>query len=164
MKFIRGDITELGEFQGGNYDGVICIGNSVPHLADKPVVIRAFNTWYNLLSASGVMILQVVNFQKFARNEPTDLPTIKTQNIQFERQYIPADSSHVSFETKLSISGTKESLQNSVQLLILKRAFFEDSLTNLGFSRITYYGSYSKEPYDPSASFLLIAVAEKGHY
>ncbi len=161
VMFVHGDMTEYNGLLPAYYDGVICIGNSLPHLAERAQVIKSFEVWNKLLAKPGALIIQMVNFRKFARGVPADLPTIKTTTIEFKRRYLPADDNHVSFDTELRVIGDNSAFRSAVDLLILDKSFVDTALHDTGFRNIRYYGNYAGEPYDPETSFLLIAVAEK---
>ena len=161
VTFIHGDMMEYNGLSKDSFEGVFCIGNSLPHLQDHSQVARCLHVWDTLLAPSGVLILQTVNFSRFARGIPTNLPSIKTDRVEFIRRYLPLDDGKVSFETELRVLGRKDVFRNAVDLLVLDKPSIESELLALGYHNLQYFGGYGCEGYDPGSSFLLIVVASK---
>ncbi len=145
---------------GRKYDGIYCIGNSLPHLAGMEQVGIALALWSAALHPGGVLVLQTVNFRRFHGKGETGLPSIEREGLIFSRRYETADPDTVYFVTKLALLQTGEELENKVRLLVIKPDLLDRSLQEVGFGDPVFYGSFAGAPYRDD-SFLTICLARK---
>ena len=143
------------------YDAAYCIGNSLPHLSDRPQVAAAFAAWFSCLAPGGVLVVQTVNFGRFKPGGETELPSINSDGMVFSRRYAAARPGSVDFIASLKVPGRDEELENTVRLLTLSRDSVDRELRNAGFSNLEYFGNYGGEDYDEESSFLMICRARK---
>ncbi|MFQ3619704.1 MAG: class I SAM-dependent methyltransferase [Spirochaetales bacterium] len=177
--FRIGDMLNLSSFGTGTFDGVYCIGNSLVHLETIEQIHKALTEWYRVLQPEGLVIVQIVNFDRvqFDNQDKFSLPPLKAAKVELERYYTPGpDPDHVYFQTtllfsknlKAGVSGAlnlsmpfDQPLENRVSLYRLKRDMLRTYLTYTGFYDLHWYGSYDGTAYDPSSSFLTLVVAKK---
>ncbi|MBT3274527.1 MAG: class I SAM-dependent methyltransferase [Spirochaetales bacterium] len=161
VSFLAADMIDGLENVGTLFDGIFCIGNSLPHLDSVDDVARALKAWQEILTHDGVLYLQLVNFSRFAVGAPKELPVIEIDGLHFQRRYLPGPAGKVVFAATLKVPGNEEVFNNSVDLLALDRDTLDSLLSDSGLKAVEHYGSYSGEKYDPETSFLLICGAKK---
>jgi SAM-dependent methyltransferase len=160
-RFLRADMTDGIDSFSAAFEGIYCIGNSLPHLPSREDVTRALTAWISWLLPDGVLLIQTVNFDRFRPDGETELPPVKTDDIIFTRRYASSKKGKVSFVATLDISGEPR-LENSVDLLILDHRSLVDAIQAAGFGDLELFGSYAGDEFDPSSSFLTICRAKRG--
>ncbi|MBN1686520.1 MAG: class I SAM-dependent methyltransferase [Spirochaetales bacterium] len=144
-----------------SFDGVYCIGNSLPHLPGIAQVKKALELWWTILGPGGVLIVQTVNFKRFSGRGGEDLPPVEGEGFVFSRRYFAAAPGAVDFTSVLSMPRRGTHVTNTVRLLALDRETLDETLLDTGYRDIDYYGNYAGEPYDAGTSFLMICRARK---
>lgn len=144
----------------GNVGGILCIGNSLPHLPDRKAIRRFFLDGASLLQG-GVLVVQTINFSRFHPSRtPLDLPPIVRDEIRMYRSYRPADTpGSVLFHITLEPHNGK-AVDAQTRLLALEDEELVEFATDAGFTRLTTYGSYDRSPLDRERSFLTVLVAQ----
>ncbi len=150
-------IDSLGE---NTYDGIICIGNSLVHLNNTDEIKEVLNKMYNLLSDDGVVILQIVNYDRILKYDVKELPLIDRpeSRVKFVRNYDIEDGK-VLFKTKLVIDGER-TYDNCIKLYPLQSEELVTYLKEAGFTDIKLYGSFDEKEYTID-SFPLVVEARK---
>ena len=126
----------LYAFEHESYDLVTCFGNTLPHL-DESSLNLFFETVSKHLSRSGVLIIQMLNYDLIMKNKPSSLRRIEQDGIVFERNYTYQDR-HILFHTRLIDHGIiqegtnilfphlKSTLEHIILKHLLKPTFLED--------------------------------------
>jgi glycine/sarcosine N-methyltransferase len=143
------------------YDAAYCIGNSLPHLDSLDQAARALRAWHDALTPGGALVLQIVNFDRFAVNHETDLPSIERKGFVFERRYLPAPDGKVTFKTVLHAPGETQTYENAIDLLVIGKDTLSNLLAECGFETTDFFGGYSGQPHDKVGSFLTVCTATK---
>lgn len=118
----------------------------------------------NRLVPSGKLLLQIINFDRILAQRIASLPTIHNGEIglEFRRNYArDRERGLIYFDTELTVKeGDKLArFTNRIELFPLLSAALKEILEKAGFGSINYYGGFSREPYIPDKSFLLVAEA-----
>ncbi|MCX6227258.1 MAG: hypothetical protein NTV01_21355, partial [Bacteroidia bacterium] len=100
-----------------------------------------------ILKPDGLLLIQIINYDRILDQKLGGLPTIENANIKFERIYKYSENpSHVQFQTRLTLKATGEVIENEVPLLALRPARLRLILEESGFSDIEEFGSFKKDP------------------
>ena len=148
-KFQKGNMLELKtDFQSGQFDAVLCFGNTMVHLQSPALVQQMLDGVFAVLKPGGHFLLQILNYD-FILDEPvTELPVIDTENIRFTRKYrFPESGSLISFQTELLIKSENKNIENETPLLALRSHQLTGLLENTGFSEIEYFSNFKQEPF-----------------
>lgn len=146
-------------FEPGSFDAVLCLGNTLVHLNGQREIERLLRKVAGLLTAGGVCIIQILNYERILGKRKLSLPILETENIHFSRFYAWQDED-LRFITHLVIKKTGQEISNNIPLYLLRKGSLAVMLEEAGFKQGDYYGSYQGEPLH-SDSFVLIAVAKK---
>ncbi len=146
------------KFKQQNFDGIICLGNTLVHLDGVEKITSTLLNIYNLLCNRGKIIIQIVNYDRILNKNITSLPTIELETVKFDRIYTPG--SKITFKTVLYDKTKCESYENETELYPLKQKELNEILIQCGFKNIMWYGNFNGESYQPD-SYASIAVAEK---
>ncbi len=80
---------------------ITCLGNTIPHL-NKDQIHRFFEEVSKALASDGLLIIQLLNYDKILRDLPDNLPVIERGEIIFHRHY-QYFQEYLIFKTKLNI-------------------------------------------------------------
>jgi SAM-dependent methyltransferase len=162
VSFYVGDMRDPVRAAGAGFEGLYCIGNSLVHLENRGEVEGALKGFRDALGPQGLLVLQIINFDRILDRKVRELPTLKGLNVEFTRHYLPGeDEQHVIFETELLIKEPKGSYLQRVSLLALRSADLTGLLEKAGFEDIRLYGSYGGTPYAKADSFLSLVEARR---
>lgn len=148
------DIDSIEE----EFDGIVCIGNSLVHLKDENEILKCLRAMKSLLNDNGDLIIQIVNYDRVIVNDVKSLPIIDRpeEDVKFVRDYVHEDGS-ILFNTTLVV-GEKE-YKNSIPLYPLKSKDLERLLIESGFKEISFYGGFNECIYEQAYSFPLVVSA-----
>jgi glycine/sarcosine N-methyltransferase len=149
-------MDEIDEFQGP-FDGIVCIGNTLPHLSDLEAVERYLRKCYFQLKTDGILILQQVNYDKVLSKSAFTFPVIEKEGFTFTREYEKKDE-HILFTSRLSCNG--ETTENTIPLFPITSQQLVRLLKEVGFQIVEVYGSFQSEKHS-TESPALITVARK---
>lgn len=148
-KFQKGNMLELKtDFQPGQFDGVLCFGNTLVHLQTPELVQQMLNGVFAVLKPGGHFLLQILNYDYILSEPVSELPVIDTENIRFTRKYrFPESGSLISFQTELLIKSEDKTIENETPLLALQSRQLTELLQNAGFSDIELFSNFKQEPF-----------------
>jgi len=133
-------------FGEDSFDGVLCFGNTLVHL-DEPESISTFLQHARaVIGKKGKLLIQLINYDRILDQNIKTLPTIKTDNCTFERNYHYDPENHmVKFETILNIKPRGASIRNQIPLYPLRKQELQSALENAGFKSISYFGNFKRD-------------------
>jgi len=150
------------------FDALLCLGNSLPHLATPGAVRTTLMDLAACLRPGGMLLLQNRNF---------DLVMAEKQRWLGTQTYIEGEKEWLflrfyDFEPDGLITFNIITLQrhgleawqeriSSVKLLPLKKDLLVNLLQESGFADISAYGALSDQPFDPATSGNLVITARK---
>ena len=137
------DIGSLPEF-----DGIVCFGNTLPHLSSQKLVLKFFKLVWQRLVKGGFFIFQILNYDKIMRNRTSHFPVIENENFCFKRFYTFSHAGNISFNIEFNDKKNRKSYQDQTILLPLLQDELIKYLTSSGFSDINIYADYSKNKND----------------
>lgn len=157
VELLECDMRELSTmFQEEVFSCVTCLGNTIPHLGG-PGDVRAFlRNVRNVLESGGVFVFQTLNYDRILDNHVRGLPVIEQNDITFERYYSePDERGMITFDIVLGDPSRETEYRDSQKLYPVRKADIEQSLREVGFANVRYYGDYSGARYDADAALLI---------
>ena len=147
--FIQAGMLDLTrELAPQSANRLICFGNTVPHLTDEGEVMEFAGQAHQILKPGGLILIQIINYDRILDQKLGGLPTIENDEFKFERRYqYPDNAKHIQFKTRLTLKATGQIIENEVPLLALRPARLRRILEESGFSGIEEYGSFRKESF-----------------
>lgn len=149
-------MEEIDKFQE-NFDGILCIGNTLPHLSDLESVEKYLQKCYIKLKPNGTIILQQVNYDRVLSKNDFSFPAIEKEDFTFLRHYEKKDE-HLLFTSSLTING--ETTGNTIPLYPVTSHQLILILKKVGFQVVDVYGNFKGESYS-TESPALVTVARK---
>lgn len=86
-KFEVLDFSQIKEKYKEEFDLVLCLGNTLPHLLSEKDLLVALRNFYNALKNGGVLIIQILNYDKIIENEERIISVRETPTKIFVRFY-----------------------------------------------------------------------------
>lgn len=162
---LKCDMRELEDKIQTKFDGVFCIGNSIVHLGSIEDIFDTLKQMYNLLEKDGVLILQIINYDRIIKFHVSELPVVKNNEIglEFIRKYeYIEENGLINFNTTLTVSngGVEEKYENSVELLPVLSSEMNKLLMEAGFAKVQLFGDFNYSPYH-EGSYMLVVKAVK---
>ncbi len=74
IKLIQADFKELRNRVEGEFDAVICMGNSIPHLMNKEDIAKALANIYKCVKPGGLAVFDTRNYDKMLLEKQRFLP------------------------------------------------------------------------------------------
>jgi len=155
MKFLEKNFTKE------SFDSVICFGNTLVHLKDIEEIVPVLSQMNHITVKGGVLLLQIINYDRIFNNNSFDLPEIDNEHIAFSRRYEKRDDKRLDFNTVLTDKKNGTVIKNSVPLYPASSTEIIKALEQSGWKDIEMYGSFKKEKFNPSDSYHLIVKASR---
>ncbi len=150
------------------FDGILCLGNSLPHLLSIKEIQKALWDMANCLQPGGMVIFQNRNFDAvMEKKERWMEPQNRIEGSQewvFLRFYDFERDGLITFNIlRLQRSGSEAWQQkiSSTKLYPLKRDTLAGLLEDSGFTDIRCFGALSDEPFDLASSGNLVVTARR---
>ena len=162
----------------GAFDAIVCLGNTLPHAADRAHLDAALADARALLRPGGALIIQILNYDRilaerrrflgasgrdtpagaehvffrfydFPASCPADRPANESERLTFNLVTLERDAPGAPWRFSA----------DSTELLPIRSAELRAALAASGFGEVRFLGSYAGEPFDPATSGDLVAVA-----
>lgn len=169
-RFVEGDLTALADLVAPGFGGAICLGNTLPHLADPATLDRFLAGLASRLAPGAPALLQLLNYDRILdrgeRTFPVNVRPGEGGETVFLRLMTPRPDGTVIFtpatlryrpgaEPPLELVAARE-----VILRGWRRAELEAALARAGFAVREALGGMAGEPWSPTSSDLVL-VAER---
>lgn len=145
---------QLGE---GAHDGILCFGNTLVHLNDPNSITDFIQQAKSVLKENGKLLIQIISYDHILDHYIEALPTLDSEHCTFERNYHYDPGNHlVNFETILTIKSSGESIRNQIPLYPLRKAELHSMLSGAGFTSISFYGNFTRDPLEENSIPLIV--------
>ncbi len=136
VEFKQADMTAIGAFTGAA--GVLCFGNTLPHLPDEAAVFDFFQSAHDALTPGGKFVFELLNYDAILSRKDFAFPDIPAGRYIFKRFYDCKDENHILFTAGLVEAETGKNTFSSVPLLPLRKKTLLALLKGAGFRPQTY--------------------------
>jgi len=167
MTFRQAGFGQFAQTFGENrFDGVICLGNSLPHLLDEVSLAHALSDFISVLKPGGKIIIQNRNFDLVLADRSRWMPpqTFRDGNETwiFARFYDFDADGRLTFNIQALYSDGEEAFDQrviSTRLWPLEKGFLEEYLIEAGFQNLKFYGNLEGDDFDSTSSGNLVVTA-----
>lgn len=157
---VRFEVKDMTSDLGKNrFGGVLFIGNSLVHAQSYEQIQRVLSRVYDSMTDGGILILQILNYDRILKHQTFVLPLIERGGIRFERRYVP-DGEHLRFQTVLSDPNIR--IENEVRLFPIRSPELKLALAVAGFEDVELHDDFTASPFQHNATFALVVTARKG--
>lgn len=156
----------LSQVLAGQYDALLCLGNSLPSVPEEEGLGRALTDMAQVLRPRGLLVLQNLNYDRLWPQRQRFLPLETRHEDGQEWLFLRFMDFH---ERSLTFNMVVLHQQNgswnywagSTELQPIFAGQLREELRGADFDGVETYGDYSRQPYDPGKSGDLIVVARK---
>lgn len=141
-------------------DGLLCFGNTIPHLGSTGRTANFFDSVYTILEPGGLFVCELLNYDRIRKNHGISFGTIETHDVLFRRKYVFLDDGRISFEICLEKKASRESYTGATVLLPLEQDTLLNLLHGAGFTDARAYADYKLHPSDRT-EFATVYVCKK---
>ncbi len=153
---VRNMLDLESEYSENSFHLLTCYGNTIVHLNSEREIQHFFSSVYKILKNKGHFLGQIINYDRILDQSIDFLPTIDNPHIQFKRNYtFKSNNTRIDFNTELHIKETEQVLNNSVELLPLRKRQLEACLYKAGFDNLQFWGGFNKCSLDNHAQALV---------
>ena len=150
-------MEQMGEFQE-SFDGIVCIGNTLPHLPSIEAVEDYLHQCIRKLKKDGVLILQLVNYDKVLGSDDFTFPVIEKEDFRFTRHYQKSDE-QILFTSKLTIDGNTTESTIPLYPITSKQLIF--LLKKVGYYTTEAYGNFKAESLTYQSPALILVAKNR---
>lgn len=155
-------------FNGEQFDALLCLGNSLPHVQSQKELTETLADFAALVKAGGSMILQSRNFDRILKYQlrwmDPQAVDDKNKHYVFFRFYDFLPNDLIRFNILTLNGGVSQNWQTELDSTLLFPTRSEHLLAEIlkvGFEEVRFYGNMAGESFDPENSSDLVAVATK---
>jgi len=166
VEFAVAGFGQLAQVVGDDFDALLCLGNSLPHLLSPKAVVDALTDMATVLRQGGLLVIQNRNYDRvWAQGERLMPPTTYRsgdEEIIFFR-FMDFHAATMTFNMA-RFWRTADGWDYRLDATELRPIFRDDlaaALEMAGFQQVDFYGNYSPSPFEPGTSSDLIAVARR---
>lgn len=166
VRFVQAGFGQLTAHVGKGFDGLICMGNSLPHVVTAEALRDALADFAAVLRSGGVLVIQQRNFDRVWSERQRFMP-LQTHR-EDEREWLffrfyDFGEGRITFNmVTLRREGTRWDYQiQATQLQPIFRHQLVSLLKEVGFEEITCYGNLRRAPFMPQESNNLVVVAHR---
>ncbi len=159
----EGDFRKLDYVWADQYEMVLCLTTSLPHMLTDEDVVTALNSMYGRVKDGGVLVISNGITDALLDTKPKFIPARINQNdafyfiCEYEAEKTMTFNILYVQKTEAGFDQTFTSTTyNAMRKSVLARAFAQTQ-----FKNVSYYGNYDKSEYSEQTSTKLIVVAEK---
>jgi SAM-dependent methyltransferase len=166
VEFAVAGFGQLARAVGGNFDAVLCLGNSLPHLLSEQAVTAALTDMAAVLREGGLLVMQSRNYDRVWRGRERFMPPTAHRHGDDEVIFFRFMDFHAETMTfnMARFWRTADGWDFRVDATELRPIFHQDLAATLkaaGFQSTAFYGDYRFSPFDPTTSGDLIVVAQR---
>lgn len=149
LSFLTGNMLHLKTiFEPGQFDVVLCFGNTLVHLESLEQVKQMTEGVYFVVKPGGKFLVQMLNYDYILDDQVSELPLIETENLKFIRRYaFEMNSPYIRFQTELMLKNENRTLYNETPLFALRRCDLANILEQAGFSSIEFFSGFHQNPF-----------------
>lgn len=145
-------MEEVKQLTAG-FDGIYCIGNTLPHLQSLEEISSFLTSCFEKLKPNGTIVLQTVNFDKVLSSTDFSFPLIEKEEFTFERKY-EREGEKIRFTARIT---TKEqSFSNSLPLFPITAQQLTTLLQDAGFNEVQLFGNFKKDAHTVQSPAIVV--------
>ncbi|MBI4318909.1 MAG: class I SAM-dependent methyltransferase [Chloroflexi bacterium] len=154
----------LSQGRLSNFDVIVCLGNSLPHILTEDELARALLDIHRALNPGGTFIVQNRNYDRVWSTKERFMPLDSSDAGGKEYIFFRFLDFHADTIVFNIVTFSKEKGQWSYQVRSTHhRPLFQRDLARLlldaGFSKLSFYGDYQQHEFDSQTSSDLVVVA-----
>lgn len=163
VRTVRAEFSELTYAVDPGYDAVFSLGNALAHLVTTDALHAALTNFATVLAPGGVVILQLVNFDRILSTRQR-IQSVKEREGSIFVRFYDFEPECVRFNVLIlkRTAGVITHRLDSIALHPIRSSVLIDAVLRCGFVDPMVYGGISLEPFDQQTSNDIVVIARKG--
>ncbi|MFN0158390.1 MAG: class I SAM-dependent methyltransferase [Bacteroidota bacterium] len=156
---LQASFQELPQRLSVSFDGIFCMGNALSHLLTDQDLRMALNNFSTMLNPGGLLVLQLLNYERILDQRPRVLNTRKIGATIYTRYY-EYENPLIRFNISKSREGNEqpdEIITTTLRPILQKE--LSVIVRDAGFESTKCFGSISMTEYLPATSQDLVVLA-----
>lgn len=167
VECILDDMNRLSKRFSEGFDMVTCLGDTIAHFKNKPVVKHILSEIYKCLNPGGLFVLQVHNYDNIFKNKVRFLPPSGNRNggeetVFFRVLDFNPKSVDLSVVKHFRHENKWELTVHSTEIYPHYKKDLEKLIKSVGFKNLNCYRNFNFEDYDTTGRTLLIVAQKQG--
>lgn len=160
IQFYQADMLHfLYDSKPESYDMISCFGNTIVYLDGESELKSFLLSAHDALKKKGKMIIQILNYSNPKIAPGFVFPTVETDKLEFNREYVPIDGSEkLGFKTSIIDRVTGETDTDLHKHYPFLSPMIGETAQEAGFTDTHIYGGYDGKEADDSDFFHLIVL------
>ncbi|OPZ29052.1 MAG: Glycine/sarcosine N-methyltransferase [Lentisphaerae bacterium ADurb.BinA184] len=146
-------------------DGIVCLGNSIPHLLTRRDLARTLCGFRKLLAPNGLLALQLLNYERVLKRAERIVEINRAGDLEFVRFYdLPTRPHGTLTFNVLRIEWTPDGPRRTLDATVLRPypvCELRNALAESGFRDVQTYGGLAFQPYDADTSETVLLLAAR---
>ncbi len=168
VQFAQAGFGSLREAAQGDFDAVLCLGNTLPHIRSQSDLVAALVDMAAVLRPGGLLVVQQLNYDRILAQRQRFLGL--TEAKRDEREYVffrfyDFEGEAVTFNVLImerAAGGAWSWRVEATRLQPILSTQLCESLVRTGFARFSLQGSMAGEGFNPLSSNDLVVVGYFG--
>lgn len=163
VKLKSGDFRTLENSWNRQFDMIICMTTSFPHMATDGDAIKALQSIYGRLNEGGILVIDSGITDSMLDSKPKFIKAREFENGSFYFVLEYPNSDQVIFNI-LEIKKSDSSLEHAFESITynaMRKSKLEGYFAQTDFKDIEYFGGFDLSPYSENESGRLITIAHK---
>lgn len=155
-------------FNGQQFDALLCLGNSLPHVQSHKKLAETLADFAALVKPGGILILQSRNFDRVLKYQlrwmDPQAVDESDKHYLFFRFYDFLPNGQIQFNILTLSRGVSLDWHSELDTTLLYPTQSErilEEITKVGFKDVRFYGNMAWDSFDPESSSDLVVVASK---
>jgi SAM-dependent methyltransferase len=167
IDFHQASFDQLSQTFDQRFDAVVCVGNSLSAAGSRSAAAEGINQMQQVLRPDGVLIVQVLNYERFPPGQPAYGDPLHRQHLGQDYLFMKAfrrAGTRCDMDIIVLTDGATGQWGRTVfteRLLVVDRDGLVEMLEQAGLSKTKLYGGHDMTPFKPKTSRDLIAVARR---
>ena len=140
LRFHQADIADIMKF--GTFNGVLCFGNTLPHLHDEAALRHFFHSVYEALHDTGIFIVEVLNYDRIFSERKMNFKDKETEAFVFKRHYDFLPDGNIRFTVTFTDKRHRTVYSGFTVLHPLQRQTLLTLFEQAGFQSVAAYSDY----------------------
>lgn len=146
-RFHHSDMMKINNlFMPSCFGQILCLGNTLPHLADRHHVRCLLSKCRKLLTGSGSMTIQILDYDSAPGKPGWVFPVVETETIRFRRSYT-FENDRLVFDISVEDMSTGKGASTSLTILPITWEALKEDARRTGFTYFERYGGFDGTPY-----------------
>jgi SAM-dependent methyltransferase len=158
LRTVQADWRFLNRDVHGEFDAIICLGNSFTHIFNERDRRKALAEYYAMLAHDGVLILDQRNYDSIL-----DHGFSSKHTYYYCGDNVTAEPEHVDEGLARFKYSFPDKSEYHLNMFPLRKEYMRNLLTEVGFQRVETYGDF-QETYREEEPDFFIHVAEKAYH